>query len=286
MKKTALIVIVMLVFGFSCYAQTVNIGNPTTYAYSIFNMQDPYTRHAAIYTSGEIGVTGNIASIGWNVKKVWSNGDGPVKIYLKQTMDGSLYSDTWANIKNGATVVYNSTADFPSSGENFWQSFTLSTPFNLASGNLLVLVESNYGGTGNGGAGGDIDFHATGGMNSMAELWWGNPIAVTGSLSSNRPLFQISFDNATNIELAENKVFSVFPNPVSDFITVSIPCADETTLHIEILNLLGECVTSRLVTTKADGTYKMAFDKELAPGCYLLKASFNNTTVQKKFFHL
>jgi hypothetical protein len=286
MKQKSFLLAACLLLQSAMFAQTVTIGTATDYTYAIFNMQDPYTRYASLYTSGEIGTTGNITGIGWNVKKIWSNGDGPVKIYLKQTFDGILTSDTWANVKSGATVVYDNTADFPASGENLWQSFTLTSPFALSSGNLLVLVESNYGGTGNGGSGGDIDFHATGGMTSMSAFWWGNPVAVNGSVSAKRPLLQLTFDNATNVEVQANPVFSIYPNPVTDGISISIPAAIEANLHVEIINLLGECIISQTVKTKSNGVCQMALENDLAPGCYVIKASFNNTSFQQKFFRL
>lgn len=213
-KKLQILGIFMIVYT-SLFAQTVSIGNPATYTYSIFNMQDPYTRHAAVYTSSEIGTAGTITSIGWNIKKIWSNGNGSVRVYLKENTN-MLGADTWANLKSAATLVYDNTVTFPATANNVWFTINLSTPFNYSSGNLLVLVESNYGGSGNGGNGGDIDFNCSSGASGKAEYWWGNPLQTIGTLTTNRPMFQITFGATTsinNIVSDKSTFFHLFPNP-------------------------------------------------------------------------
>ena len=56
-----------------------------------------------------------------------------------------MTADTWTNLINGATLVYDGTQTFNTTG---WFPLNLTTPFNYLSGNLMVLCEANYGGTG------------------------------------------------------------------------------------------------------------------------------------------
>jgi hypothetical protein len=269
MKKNLLLLLVASLFNIALFAQTVTIGTANTIAYTIFNMQDPYTRQAAVYTAAELTQTGTITSIGWSLNHVWSNGDGPVKIYLKENVNASLSSDTWANIKNGATVVYDNSVDFPSSASNpTWVTINLSTPFAYTTGNLLVLVESNYGGTGNGATGGDIDINCTSGMSGKAEFWWGNPIQTSGTLSANRPVLQITFDSSTGI-IANNdsssKVLSIFPNPATQSFNYS---ANEIgNADLMIFDMQGNQVYSEMLDNQAKGSVDISF---LPKGCYLV----------------
>jgi hypothetical protein len=231
-------------------------------------MQDPYTRNAAFYTASEIGTSGTITSIGWNINKIWSNGDGPVKIYLKDNA-GILSSDTWANIKNGATLVYNNTVTFPTSANNTWFTINLTTPFNYTSGNLLVLVESNYGGSGNGGLGGDIDFNCTAGMSGKVEFWWGNPIQTTGTVSDIRPILQLTFNTVTDIgtlATTDNAVFSIYPNPATQMLNYSLTGTENA--EIVICNLEGMEVFSERLSDSANGTIDIS---SLPKGCYIVK---------------
>ncbi|MBU0486956.1 MAG: T9SS type A sorting domain-containing protein [Bacteroidetes bacterium] len=262
MKRAFLSISVFMYFSLGLCAQTINIGTATQYTYAIFNMNDPYTRHASIYQSSEIGTTGTISQIGWNIKEIWHDCSGPVKIYLKETSDGAMAMDTWANIKNGATVVYNSTVTFPSSANNEWFTIDLATPFTYSTNNLLVLVESNYGGSGNGYIGGDVDFNATAGMSNKSEFWWGNPIQTTGTLSANRPMFQITFGGSTQVRIIEPPEFSVFPNPATDAVFVANAAGQRYCL----LNLLGETLQAGSIEND-----KFLIRLSFHPGLYFLQ---------------
>jgi len=103
-----------------------------------------YTTSASIYNASEIGAYGMMNTLQWNVVTTAST-ILPVKIYLKQTTLTTMTADTWANMISGATLVYDGTQTFDVAG---WKSIVLNTPFNYTSGNLMVLCEANYGGTG------------------------------------------------------------------------------------------------------------------------------------------
>jgi len=280
MKKNLLVLLAICFINISLYAQTINIGTSNTTAYSIFNMQDPYTRNAAVYSAAEIGTAGTITSLGWNLNKIWSNGDGPVKIYLIDNVSSSLSADTWANIKNGATLVYDNTVTFPATVNNTWFTINLTTPFTYTSGNLLVLVESNYGGSGNGNVGGDIDFNCTANMSSKAEFWWGNPIQTTGTLSSNRPVIQLTFSTVTGehteIPAIDNS-FSIFPNPATKtfyYSTGQIENAD-----LQIFDMQGNQVYSEKIANQTSGSVDVS---SLPQGCYIVMIVNDNLNLYSK----
>jgi len=108
-----------------------------------------YTRSASIYTSSEIGSTGVIiTSLQWYVRAS-STTVVPFKIYLKSTSATTTGADTWANYISGATKVYDNTASpaavFTSTG---WITVDITDYMYTTGNNLLVLVETNYGGSG------------------------------------------------------------------------------------------------------------------------------------------
>lgn len=113
-----------------------------------------YERSAAIYFSSEIGMSGNIDSIGWYINSVSSPAASvPVQIYLKQTSAvnfvaaGTLVSDEL----NGATLVYSGTMTSGALSAGNWINFGLTASFSYnSSSNLEVIVLTNYGGTGSG----------------------------------------------------------------------------------------------------------------------------------------
>ncbi len=110
-----------------------------------------YERSASLYTASELaasGSLGKISQVAWYAMLSRTTSI-PIKIYLKETTSTSLTADTWANMINGATLVYNST--MTNINADAWNIFSLSTqfPYN-GSQNLMVLVETNYGSTGAG----------------------------------------------------------------------------------------------------------------------------------------
>jgi hypothetical protein len=279
MKKNLLLLGVLVAINFPLIAQTVSIGTPDNYTYTVFNMQDPYTRHAAIYSLSEIGTTGTITSLGWNLKDVWSNGDGPVKIYLKE--DASfLNSDSWATLKTGATLVYDGTVTFPLSANNDWFTIPLATSFAYSSGNLLVMVESNYGGTGNGGVGGDIDFNTSTEAPSFAEFWWGDPVQTTGTSSANRPILQITFGTTTGQDSETstiNEPFLIFPNPALQSFNYSMEGIGAA--ELSIYNMEGK----QVYTEKTGDAINKSIDISFLPkGCYVVGIRNDRTNVIEK----
>ena len=110
-----------------------------------FSFTKGYSRGRILYTENEIGQHGPITSIGVYVASVNNVGpDGiPIKIYLKETSMANFPTTSaidWDNELLGATLIVDEMVHFNQVG---WHYFTLSTPFNYNSGNLVVLTETN-----------------------------------------------------------------------------------------------------------------------------------------------
>jgi len=170
-------------------AATVTIGAGTSNQRQPFGMYYGYERSAAIYTSAEIGGTGSITSLAYDVATS-QTASASVTIYLATTTATTLTAGTWATAISGATSVYTGTLSFSSTG---WKTITLSTPFNYTGNNLLVLVQTNYGGTGTS----SYPYFYYTSSTSHHEYWAQDNTAPTGSgtVNSNRPNIQITYSS-------------------------------------------------------------------------------------------
>lgn len=164
----------------------ITIGTGTSTQRQPFSPYYGYERSASIYTSAEIGTTGTITTLGWYV------GTGqattiPTKIYLKTTTGTSFTAGTWASLTSGATLVYNASKTFSTSG---WVTIDI-TDFTYSGSNLIVLCETNYGSTGNETY---ANFRYTS-STSKHEYWDQDDSAPidNGLVNSQRPNIQITF---------------------------------------------------------------------------------------------
>lgn len=120
------------------------IGTETLTTYSPFSAYRGYTRSLGLYTFDQIGTFGVITTLGWHVHRA-GLADIPYKIYAKITDATAHSAMTWSQFKDGVTLVKEGNHTFDSEG---WHEFALDTPFSYTHGNLLIGVETNYGGTG------------------------------------------------------------------------------------------------------------------------------------------
>lgn len=120
-------------------------GSNTSTGAQPFVFTKGYSRGRTLFTENEMGNHhGPIASIGVYVTDAAGGENGiPIKIYLKET-PLSIFPTTsavdWENEKLGATLVVDEIAHFDQTG---WHYFTIATPFNYNTGNLIVLTETN-----------------------------------------------------------------------------------------------------------------------------------------------
>jgi len=191
-------------------AQTVTIGTGTSTQRYPLGTNSGYERSAAIYKASEIGNVGAINSIAWQCNT--AGYDRPIKIYLANTTDTSLTSVTWSSITTGAILVYDNTLT-PTTGWNIID-VSLLTPFSLATAsNLLVLVETNVGGSGGSGTGSGSSGNACRYTSSSTrhEYWTKNtspPTTETGTVTSSRPNLQIIFGSPTTCVKPSNLLIS------------------------------------------------------------------------------
>ncbi|HPT72074.1 MAG TPA: BNR-repeat neuraminidase N-terminal domain-containing protein [Candidatus Cloacimonadota bacterium] len=258
MHKTIIVCtfLFLVLSSISIFAQTtVTIGTGTSVTFQYPTAcHFGYTRTAAIYTSAEIGMNGQVTTLGWYATAA-QNVTIPCKIYLKETSATSLTATTWASMISGATLVYNSY--FYSIPMNAWYSVALPTPyFNHTGSNLLVLVECNYGGSGAGStktAGIRHTYYAT----PNAEQWVANttPPTGNGSLPYYRPNIQITLLNpmsVTSITTTQNTAKLKPGTDNQQVISIPITANGSGTLNVTqfTLNANGSTSTSDFSNAK------------------------------------
>jgi hypothetical protein len=155
-----------------------------------FGVDFGYERSASIYKIDEINLFGTITQLGWNVQTSQST-NIPTRIYLKTTAANFLNSTPWAELIYEATLVYDATRQFNSTG---WITIDISD-FIYGSDNLMVLCETNYGGIGTSAT---PRFFCTNYQNqNLHEFYFANtyPPLSYGTLSYNRPDIQITINS-------------------------------------------------------------------------------------------
>lgn len=196
------------VFAWQGTAQVITVGvgsnggtpSAGTQVYPLGNHKG-FERSASIYTYSQVSRYGVIRGIAWHASE-GGKGERPIKIYMQKnastTYGTGNEAGKWANRIAGATLVYNGMLN-PVVG---WNMITLTTPFVYDAQYLEVLVEANYGGTGNGGgATGNKIRYDEFPTNVFPHATWSNdntPPTVDGTRTRNRPQIQLDFtDNET-----------------------------------------------------------------------------------------
>lgn len=145
MKKHSFILLALLFCCLlsSAFGVDIIIGTGTTENSYPFDIYYGYSRFVSLFNQTEIGYYGTITHLSWHVTD-YDSGVCPLKIYLKTQTSNVLTPDTYLNMISGATLVYQASRYF---NYNAWHTIDI-TDFNYTSGNLLVLTETNYGGSG------------------------------------------------------------------------------------------------------------------------------------------
>lgn len=162
---------------------TVIIGDGTTAQRYPFGTLYGYERSASLYKAEELGLIGYLDSVAWDCA-VTTATVVPYKIYAGLTNDDVLTAQTFTNLTQSLTLVKEGTYSFSTTG---WHEFALDTPFAYTGGNLIVAVETNYGGSG-GGSGHTFRYTTTNATGS--HIYWqtdSNPPATTGTINALRP---------------------------------------------------------------------------------------------------
>ncbi len=255
----------------------VTVGTGTAVQGYPLNCYYGYERSASIYTVAEIGKTGSITKLAY-YPTVTTTANVPVKIYVKMTTASTITSSTWATLTSGATLVYSGT--MAGTTANVWKEFALTTTFNYTGGtnNLMVLVETNYGGTGTGTATGAGVRYSTATKKHMIIRKDSSAPTTKGTVSSSRPNIKISISGtARTSEVVEtmSNIISVYPNPATNFINVY----SEKMVSINIYSIDGSLVKS--VNAASNSTSIEISD--LATGVYVVKCNDGENTEVTRF---
>jgi len=178
------------------------IGTGTSTQRQPFGIYWSYERSAALYTNAQIGDFGILDKVAWNCAAT-STASVPYKIYVKQTTDTALTAMTWSSFTADATLVAEGTHTFADTG---WHLFELATPFPYSSGNLVIGVETNYGGSGTSSY---PNFYYSAGATASHQYWNqdDNPPTGNGTLNIYLPNIMLHLS-----EPQENPAISVSPS--------------------------------------------------------------------------
>jgi hypothetical protein len=172
----------------------------------------------------------------------------PVKIYIKQTTATTITAASWATSISGATLVYSGT--MAGTTANTWKAFTLTTPFNFTGGtnNLMVLVETNYGGTGAGTSTGPAVRYTTATSKHMYIRADNTAPTGTGTVTNYRPNIRLTISGSAAPQATEKDmdtnfgIISAFPNPTSGKLTIQ---SEREIKSINVYSITGAKVYSR-----------------------------------------
>ncbi|MBM4403941.1 MAG: choice-of-anchor J domain-containing protein [Candidatus Cloacimonetes bacterium] len=104
-----------------------------------------YERSAALYTNAQLqALDGRLNQVGWYCATPYAT-VVPYRIYAKQTTATAFTAQTWADFIVGATLVKEGTYAFSTVG---WHYFNTDNIFIYTGDNLIIVVETFYGGTG------------------------------------------------------------------------------------------------------------------------------------------
>ncbi len=162
---------------------TVIIGDGVATQAKPFGTTWGYERSAGLYTAEQIGLIGLVESAAWYCNTT-SATSIPYKVYAGITPASALTVQSWDTLKSTLTLVKEGTHVFNSTG---WHTFEFDTPVMYGGGNLIVAVETNYGGSG-GGSG--HQFRYTAGTTG-SHMYWNvdttPPTTANGTLNTSLP---------------------------------------------------------------------------------------------------
>lgn len=247
-------------------AQQITIGTGTSMWYD-----SPITRlfengaSEMIYDSSEIGTTGAINSLGWNIaSNAYAVTTGNVSIYMKMATQSTITTPTSLT---GYTLVYSGNVNNNTLG---WQNITLTTPFqyNDSTKNLLVLLVH---------ASGDYTFSPpnysyTNAPNKSSYYYsisnaWNDTRTMTST--ANRPNIRLTFGSLSTVEIDGKTSLKYYPNPVKNIFNIS---ANQTILSLDFYNLAGQNVLSKRFDSK-DISVDLS---NLATGNYMARVNYKD----------
>lgn len=99
-------------------------------------------------------------------------------------------------------------------------------------------------------------------------------------------LFVGGHASAQNVSLNENenyRIEKVYPNPVTDQLTLEIDVADYSHVQFELIDILGNQIKRWQKMKLVPGQQKVKLDlQQFNPGFYLIKANFGDHVIVKR----
>ncbi len=194
LQKRTILLIVLILGVTTAFAAVTLIGGGSATSYDGWGSYYGYMRSAQIYTATEIGGYGMISSVGFLPNLTKATANIPVVVYMRTTTATAEVAETWATKTTGLTAVY--TGTIASLTLQTWANVTLPADFNYNANNLEVLVECNYGGSGNSPY---PQYYAsvTTGTNSAWYIRADTIPTGTGTATSTRPNIRLNFTSFT-----------------------------------------------------------------------------------------
>ena len=257
------------------------IGTGTSTQRQPFSTLWGYERSAALYTNAQIGGFGLLDKVAWNCATT-STTAVPYKIYVMQTDGTAFTAMSWDTFTASATLIDEGTHTFSTTG---WNLFELDNPFSYVLGNLIVAVETNYGGSG--GGSGHTFYYSTGAASS--HQYWNQdstPPTGNGTVNTNLPNIMLHLS-----ELPTNPTINITPTSW-DFGQVQINTTN--TKDFTISNIGGGTLTINpaieLIGTNVDQfllTDTNSYPCELGSGeAMTVSVAFAPTSIGEKTVNL
>ncbi|WP_144283521.1 T9SS type A sorting domain-containing protein [Chryseobacterium echinoideorum] len=246
--------------------QQVTIGSGTSnWYYSPITRLFEHGASETIYDASEIGTTGTINSVGWNiVSNAYATPTGNVSIYMKMSTQTAVSTPTSTT---GYTLVYTGNVNNDVVG---WQNITLTTPFqyNDSTKNLVVLVVH---------ASGDYTLsppnYAYSNVADKSSYYYSISNAWnetrTMNTTPNRTNIRLVFGNLSTVEIDGKTSVKYYPNPVRDIFNIS---GSQSIASVDFYNLSGQNILSQKFDSK-DVSINLS---RLTTGNYLAKISYKD----------
>ncbi|SFD03442.1 CARDB protein, partial [Flexibacter flexilis DSM 6793] len=164
-----------------------------------------------LYTSSEIGFSGNITAISFYLNSTDSPADSPVEVYFKQSSNTSISASTISDAQSGATLVWSGTITSDNFIADDWVTITLTSPFAYNNGsNLEILVKNSAGGMGVEPSGTAKQFRHSTTSDTQYQYWYDDyaESIYSGYTSSSRPNIRINFATSAPNSVGVSSVLS------------------------------------------------------------------------------
>lgn len=287
-----LIIYLFLVTNTCLFSQSVQL--PFTNATSSSNRGPNgnlrWHRTCALYSSTELSSLNNklINGIGFTIPSGQTANNpatGQIKVYLKNSTDVnySLSSDTWTNVINGMTKVFDGNVTIPANPNisNVTYSISFNAPFTYSNSLYLAIDYSNMNGS---LAGANTYYQVNNSVTNSIKIATSTttmePEAFMNGFSSFRPAITWYYSNLSNptsvLNYEEECQVSCFPNPFTDKISIINTCTNER-YELVMFDVLGNKVIE-----SNHSNDQIIIPNSLPGGIYYLSIKFGEIKVLRK----